>query len=263
MATDFPDPDWTKIFLSTLAPTATAFCFRTFDDVKGRINHSLARKLDGAFHQVADQLRHLNDQRAGVFVVINEGGQTDAEITRIRAVFADTDGAPLEPLLDALQPHIVVCSSPGNYHVYWLVDDQFPVPEFTPIQLAIAEKYGTDRKVSNPSRVMRLPGFNHHKKDPELVAVYSSFGPAKLYSVADVVQGLGLFTQAARKTSVGPELGISGDMVELERALTFINPFVERDLWRNVLFAISDAFGEAGRELARRWSRGDLWEGTA
>lgn len=148
-------------FLQLLDPTTDQFCFRTFDDT-GREREVLAQKVCGTFTDSQNKLKNLNSDHAGVFVVINRGGQKKTEINKIRAVFADTDGAPLEPLL-TLKPHIVIESSPGNWHVYWLVDDWFGLDKFTSVQEAIAAKYGTDKNVKDLPRVMRLPGFNHCK----------------------------------------------------------------------------------------------------
>jgi hypothetical protein len=85
----------------------------------------------------------------------------------VRAVFADTDGAPLEPIIDVLTPHMVAESSPGKYHVYWLVTD-FPLDRFAPVQVAIANKFGTDASVKDLSRLMRMPGFYYNKNEPFL-----------------------------------------------------------------------------------------------
>lgn len=86
--------DEAKTFFRLIAPTGDAFYYRTFSDNKDT-STNLARKFHGPFKEIAPKLEELNDQRAGVFVVINAGGQTKDEITRVRAVFADTDGAPL------------------------------------------------------------------------------------------------------------------------------------------------------------------------
>ena len=51
------------------------------------------------------------------------------------------------------------------------------------------------------------------------------------------------------------------DFEEVERALAYLNPFVPRDQWLVPIQALAHAFGEKGRDLAHRWSRGDLWAG--
>jgi hypothetical protein len=206
-----------------------------------------------------------------VFAVVNDGGHTDAEITKVRAVFADTDGAPLEPIVEALPPHCVIASSPGKFHVYWFVEEGFPLDQFKAIQRAIARKFGTDIKVSNLSRVMRVPGFAHNKGDPfDVHFVEQHLKPyLPRYSLDEIVQGLGLqLDQSApeRKPDAfgGPiahqPFGAHPHhLSEAEEMLKFIDPWCDRDAWMKVLFAVASEFGEAGRELVVRWSRGDLW----
>jgi hypothetical protein len=179
-------------FVKTLTGKANAECsFRTFDDSAERNNKLFVRKFSSSLKPIASQLHALNEQGAGVFMVINEGGQTGAEITRIRAVFADTDGAELEPLLQ-LKPHMVVESSPGKWHVYWLVESDFPMGQFKPVQLAIAKKYGTDPAVHDLPRVMRVPGFYHCKGKPFLVRIIKRTKDLPPYSLQQIVDGLGL-----------------------------------------------------------------------
>ena len=172
------------------------FHFRSFDDVvlsdgKKRSDKTLAKNHEFGLKACITELREANSNGAGVFVVINEGGQKGCEITSVRAIFADTDGAPLEPLL-TLTPHIVIESSPNKYHVYWLVDRDFELKEFTPVQKAIAIKYGTDISVHDLPRVMRLPGFNHNKSTPFPVRITMLSKDLPRYSRAEIIDGLGL-----------------------------------------------------------------------
>lgn len=101
--------------------------------------------------------------------MINEGdlkGRSSANVVRVRSVFVDLDGAPIEPILQApLQPHMVVETSPGRYHAYWLVED-FALNDFRDIQSMLASKFNGDPVVKDLPRVMRLPGFLHHKSQP-------------------------------------------------------------------------------------------------
>ncbi len=151
-------------FLSLLDESIDTFCFRTIDDSEHK-RGSLTMKLRGELAEVAPALVQMNQSGAGVFVVVNHGGDTDAEITRLRAVFADLDGAPLDPVMRCgLEPHLVVESSPERFHTYWFVDG-LACDQFSDIQKAIAARFGSDRSVSNVSRLMRLPGFLHQKSD--------------------------------------------------------------------------------------------------
>jgi putative DNA primase/helicase len=143
--------------------------FQTFDDNAERKNRKLACILHGNLDEHADQLAHLNRLGAGVFVALN---QTDGEgrkrenIKRVRAVTADLDGAPLDPIRQcALKPHTIVESSPGRYHVYWCVK-RFPLDLFEDLQRAVAKRFDGDTQIAKLTHVARLPGFNHCKGEP-------------------------------------------------------------------------------------------------
>ena len=159
------DLDAAAAFLALLDEGAERFSFQTFDDSPAK-RHDLARIFHGTFAEHAPALTRLNQAGAGIFVTVNETdlhGRKTANVQRIRAVFADTDGSPLVPIMTrALEPHIVVESSPGKWHAYWLVDG-LPLAEFTAVQKAIAAKFGTDPSVCDLPRVMRVPGFDHRK----------------------------------------------------------------------------------------------------
>nr|WP_213396240.1 AAA family ATPase [Yoonia sp.] len=161
-----PDRREAEKFLATLDPSAQQFTFQTFDDNHDRRDKSLAKVFNGTLDQYFDTLAAYSARGAGIFVTINETdlrGREKHNVTRIRAVFVDTDGAPQEPI-DAAIPHIVVESSPGKYHDYWLVKD-CPIEAFTPYQIKLSEIYGTDDGVKDLPRVLRLPGFVHQKID--------------------------------------------------------------------------------------------------
>ncbi|MBK7079424.1 MAG: hypothetical protein IPH55_01405 [Betaproteobacteria bacterium] len=116
-----------------------------------------------------------------MFVMVNEGDgvvhegsktcRTAANVKQVRALFVDLDGAPLQPVAAAaVPPDIVVNSSPGKYHGYWL-GVSCPLDAFTPAQLALAEKFGGDPSVNDLPRVMRLPGFFHQKGEPFMTRI--------------------------------------------------------------------------------------------
>lgn len=253
----------TQAFLKTLDRDAAAFAFRVLPE--GAESSAKASNYVGTVEQLLPVLEQKNSQGCGVFVAINEGGQRASDITRVRAVFADTDGAPLEPIVAALKPHIIVESSPGRWHVYWLVADGFPLDRFKPVQTAIARRFGTDPSINDLPRVMRLPGFNHQKREPYRCRLIQLKPSLQRYSLDDLVTGLGLDMDAPAKPEAAAglraEVGPRANLEEVERALRYLNPFVPRDEWILRIFELAHEFGEGGRELAHRWSRGDLWTG--
>lgn len=120
--------------------------------------------------------------------MINEGsgrGRKTGNVVRVRAVFVDTDGAPFPALLP-LKPHMVVQSSPGRWHLYWKVNG-LELADFSTLQEALAEHYGTDPSIKDLPRVMRLPGFYHCKAEPVMVKLleahdHAPYRPADLFT---------------------------------------------------------------------------------
>ena len=109
-------------------------------------------------------LAALNDEGYGVFFTVNETdglGRKAENIIKVRALFVDLDGAPLDPVLHApLEPHLIVESSPERYHAYWFVED-VALERFKILQQALARRFNGDPSVCDLPRLMRVPGFLH------------------------------------------------------------------------------------------------------
>ena len=155
-------------FLKWLDPNATFFTFQTFHDKKrGR----LARILHGTLDQHWATLVRLNSQGAGIYVTISETdgkGREKDNVVRVRGLFADLDGAPLQTVIESTPaPHAAVESSPGRFHAYWKVEG-VSVGDFEGLQEMLAARFDGDSSVKDKSRVMRLPGFLHNKGKPFL-----------------------------------------------------------------------------------------------
>ena len=135
--------------------------FRLIHD---RDRHASALKLCGKLADLWPQIKALNAQGYGVFIVVNAGGDADAEITQIRACFVDADNLSL-PDEWHVQPDFLVIRDDTHWHAYWLCND-LPKEDFTGLQKQLAAHYGTDPSVCNLSRVMRLAGTMHCKGEP-------------------------------------------------------------------------------------------------
>ncbi len=169
-----PDLSQAGRFLDALDP-AGIFTLQTFDDDKVRKDTRLAQVRHGRVDEHVDWLVGLQRRGAGVFAMVNSGDgivhpgsktcRTAKNVIAVRALFVDLDGAPIEPVIAARKPDIVVESSPGRWHAYWLCWD-CPLDHFKARQLQIAEKFGGDRKVIDLPRVLRLPGTYHLKGRP-------------------------------------------------------------------------------------------------
>jgi hypothetical protein len=165
-----PSPSEAARFLTAL-DAGGKFTFQTFDDNAARGNKRLVQIRHGSLKRHWPELVQLNNRGAGIFVTVNatdlEGRKTE-NVTRVRALFIDLDGSPLDPATTcSTPPHIIVESSPGRWHCYWLVCD-VPLDQFKTMQKALAARFNGDTGVHDLPRVLRLPGFVHQKGAPFL-----------------------------------------------------------------------------------------------
>jgi RepB DNA-primase from phage plasmid len=167
MTTPQPNLDQTRQFLELLDPDTEAFTFQTFDDSPAK-SKALAKIYHGTIDHLSAPLARLQAAGAGVFVTVNVTdlqGRKRANVVRVRAAFGDLDGAPLQPVLACmLEPHVIVESSPGRWHCYWICDG-LALDQFGPVQKAIIARFSGDPSVHDLPRVMRLPGFYHLKAE--------------------------------------------------------------------------------------------------
>lgn len=84
------------------------------------------------------------------------------------------------------EPSLTVQSKRGE-HNYFKLKSGEALAAFTPAQKALAAHFGTDPKVTDLPRVMRLAGFYHLKdpNDPYMVRVVSAI--AKEYTIAELL----------------------------------------------------------------------------
>ena len=245
-------------FLKLLGPNAGGFTFQTFDDDRGRKNPLLTRIIQSP-PSARDELLQLNQQGAGIFVTVNEtdgNGRKSENIKRVRAVWQEDDDA-----FDGhfpLDPSIVVESSPGKYHRYWLVADDWPADEkgraeFAAVMERMVESYGCDKNAKDISRVLRVPGFLHRKTHtPHLVHTVEASG--RRYRRAEIIAA---FPPIERQKKIYPLYRTEqrdGDLERIRDALNSINAD-DRDLWLQSGMALKDELQVAGRRLWDEWSR--------
>lgn len=162
---DTADLNWemTRAFLNTLDSMDETFDWRILP------KNERPLQLRGTLDDVHTKLSEWNKKGAGIFVVVNTTngrGQKTENINRVRALFADLDGCPLTNLSTVpLEPHMVIETSPEKYHAYWLVDG-LSLDDFKPLQQTIAAICSSDPVVCDLPRIMRVPGFYHHKSEP-------------------------------------------------------------------------------------------------
>ena len=190
-----PEPAAARQLLGALVAPGDTVTFQTFGERDK--DRSLARVLHGTLDDVFPELSRLNGAGAGVFFMVNQGdgeGRAARNVTAIRALFVDLDGAPLEPVQTcALAPHIIVESSPGRFHAYWRIAD-CDLNEFSIYQKVLAARFNGDTAVHDLPRVMRLPGFLHQKREPFVTRILQR-SEAPPYTPREIAEVLDLQLQ--------------------------------------------------------------------
>jgi predicted P-loop ATPase len=191
-----PDLDQARRFLTLLDEDAAKFTFQMATDAepgdKPRPD-PLARHVNLSPDNLRALARHNAQFRAAVWVCINETdgrGRKRENVTRVRAVFLDGDGqVTLDQLLGfALEPHMVVESSPGHYQAYWLVDG-LALEQFEGVQRSIAKTFGDADSIIDLCRVMRVPGFWHQKDPARPFQIHIAYEDARLpYKPTDILR---------------------------------------------------------------------------
>lgn len=172
--------------------------FQTFPDGDGESGAAPAI-IHAPLSEAWERLLDLQEYGHGVFVMVNEGdgrGRSSSHVVRVRALFADDDHGTVKVGRLQVQPSMVVASGNGA-HFYWLVSDG-DLATFTDAQKRIAARLGTDPRVCDPARVLRLPGTDNLKDRSHPAPVLLLLNrPDRLYTCAEVLDGLGAAPLAA------------------------------------------------------------------
>jgi hypothetical protein len=256
-------------FLRTLAGEdgSKEFLFQTFADRKADKASSLTRLLHGSLADCFDQLAERNGRGAGVFVTINATrgkGRKASNYDHPRAVWADLDGATVAKW--PLEPSMIVETSPGKQHVYWLLaEDDIPLDTWRACMARIVERYGADRNATDPVRVLRLPGFLHCKGKPVIVRLLQCSG--RRYSNAQVMKAFPSVKRAIKTAPKNTPVSGAVDIRELEAALQHLTQVPhprstqgqtyadDYDTWVRFGLAIKRGLGERGFRIWDDWAK--------
>ncbi|MBL7661886.1 PriCT-2 domain-containing protein [bacterium] len=233
------------------------FTFQVFDDTEER-DHSKAKHFSGTLKEAWGKLLESNKDGCGVFVMINEGdqlGRSEPNVVKVRALFIDLDGSPIEPVTNSsTPPHIVVESSKDRFHAYWLVDD-CPLESFRTLQKALIKKFNGDSRVCDLPRVMRLPGFFHRKtSNPIMTRLVSTDQSRAPYQIDTLVKELQLELDPNHITS-STKSNAAVPVEQIEEMLAYIDPDSDYDTWMKVGLAIHSEYpNESGFKMFDAWS---------
>lgn len=207
--------------LNSLFNPDDTVCFRVFDDKKRGIFHG--QKFSCVCSQYTSSMEGIlkkhNKQGHGIFFVVNYGGQSDVEITRINAQFVESDELSFEEMINRIRefplPPSMIIRTRKSLHTYWFMKDHPSVSRFRGIQLQLVKQFQGDEKCQNESRVMRLPGFYHCKEDSVMVECVL-FHPERKYTQDELSEALPKVEMRTEARLTGKERGLSVVMHECD-----------------------------------------------
>lgn len=199
-----------EVLLSLFNPSDTV-CFRVFDDRKSGVFSGAKLEIAaGKYQMIENTLKSHNEQNRGIFFVVNYGGHDDESITRINAQFVEMDNLSFEEQQKAVDefplPPSMIIKTRKSLHVYWFMKNA-KTERFRSIQKQLVAHFHGDPMCVNESRVMRLPGFNHCKKDPVAVECVS-FHPERKYTQEQLSEVLPENAESATEVKCGHEKGL-------------------------------------------------------
>lgn len=130
-------------------------------------------------------------------------------------IFADLDGDHV--ITPRLKPSVIVVSSPGHYHGYWLLDEPAEPAEWEPRAKGWTQEMGGDPAGWDITQVLRVPdtlNFKYEGSDRKVSV--QSFHPERRYSLSD-------FPEAVVPLPVSPGEGpvVHAEQLDRRNALAF------------------------------------------
>lgn len=146
---------------------------QTFDD-KGKDKSLVSHGSPKTF--TSEKLQDLNQRGAGIFFTPNKfSTRRKADLCEgINSWFMEIDDASIDEQWERvtnapIMPSLVV-KTRNSLHSYYLAEDATK-ENFTKIQKGLIEYFGADPSCKDISRVLRIPGYYHNKKDPHMVEI--------------------------------------------------------------------------------------------
>jgi KaiC/GvpD/RAD55 family RecA-like ATPase len=118
------------------------------------------------------RLEQLQRERKGIYFVVNGGGHRDLNVKHGKALFCEFDDRPIEDQLlfwenlKLPEPTLQIATR-KSVHSYWVFDEPIALEKWKELQKDFLAFTGSDPRLCNPSRVLRLAGCWHIKAGAE------------------------------------------------------------------------------------------------
>lgn len=201
--------------------------FRRFKDKLEQGEKDSGRKAEAQVYNISlilDYLKQENEQDNGIFYVVNGGGQSDRDVKEAKALFIDFDDFSFQEQIKRLnefkyEPSIIV-KTRKSLHCYWILKEgDRDLRQWRELQNRLINYFGSDPSIENPSRVMRLYGFEHRKKSPLMVTLLK-FNPELKYNMLPFHEILPPLTDKQARRLYGGASGATGAAESSTRTAT-------------------------------------------
>lgn len=249
------DRDEARAFIRALRKPADAIRLRAFYHSENPAKQGDSGRKGGPDPTLIHQWQQ---EGRGIYVVINDGGDKDADIKQCRAIFCEWDNRPVEWQVTAWkelglpEPSLQVATGGKSIHNYWILSDTISPDQWLPLQARLLEYTQADQTIRNLSRVLRLPGTFYANGSGALTDKVSIIHSSEKYYTYDQlnsaipteelqqeIQQAQSFTQYEKQ-----------DLTEIEKALNHIPAAIPKTekypFYRNLLWALIKACEEAG-----------------
>ncbi len=148
----------------------------------------------GGAAERALELAASTDVYMGVLPRVGNSGTRAGVVPEGRTLWCDCDNemAVERALAWGMVPHLVVQSSPGKAHLYWLLNKGLPLDLIERGNRRLAFLFGGDLRAADAARILRPAGtFNHKRKGtPRLVSLVRVNDEVPTYAPRDLVAPL-------------------------------------------------------------------------
>jgi hypothetical protein len=248
------DRDEARAFIRALRKPADTIRLRAFYHSDNPAKQNDSGRKGGPDPALIQQWQ---EEGRGIYVVINDGGDKDSDITQCRAIFCEWDDRPVEWQITAWQelglpePTLQIATGGKSIHNYWILDGTISPDHWLPLQARLLDYTQADQTTRNLSRVLRLPGTYYADGSGALTDKVSIIHNSEKYYTYDQLdsaipteelqqelQQAQSFTQYEKQ-----------DLAEIEKALNHIPAAVPKTkqypFYRNLLWALIKACEEA------------------
>jgi hypothetical protein len=186
--------------------------------------------------------------------------------------------AALLAFIDAIGlPKPMIVFSGGGLHVYFLLTEEITKEQWQPVATKLKalthcpaiKLLADDARTSDIASILRPVGTHNYKpeRNGAVVKLRINGVPVGFDVISQIISNAHqthCANATRRKTNIqlgtmrSPYPEKPENIARVKSALSALNPDCDRDLWRDICFAIHSTGWSCSEEIARSWSKGDL-----